>query len=174
MVNGKQISFGTFALVVGLLLVALASGGLAAQSQVTMGDLVTANNNYPFNYTVNGRFQVAYSAAEINKPSGAPISHVEFHGQNIAPIPTYTNFQLRMAHSTLTPLTTTGSFDTNYTPPLVVALQGNIQATQSPGMNGLFWYKFTLSTWPAPVLCTSRYESRFLRGVLRRGMVPQR
>ena len=29
-------------------------------------------------------------------------------------------------------------------------------------------------SWPAPVLCTSRYESRFLRGVLRRGMVPQR
>jgi len=38
----------------------------------------------------------------------------------------------------------------------------------------LFGYRGSMAFWPAPVLCTSCYESRCLGRVLRRGTVPQR
>ncbi|MCB9931986.1 MAG: choice-of-anchor D domain-containing protein [Planctomycetes bacterium] len=100
-------------------------------------------NTYPFSYSAgNGRFQSAYTAAEINATPGALIYEVRVYASTVTTIPTYTNLRLRLAHTNLSPLSITGGFDTNNSTPFATCL-GPSNFTPTVASN---WYIFPLTT----------------------------
>jgi hypothetical protein len=129
------------------------SATLASQTTVTMGDVSGANNSFPFNYGINGRFQHSYSSTEIGLAGGGTVVEVRVHGSTVAP-PTFNNFRLRLGHSTLTPLGLTGTFDTNYTGNLTVCMGDTgtsspvsvAPTTATSTVAGRQWYVFALTT----------------------------
>ncbi len=129
------------------------SAALAAQTTVTMGDLTQANNSFPFNYsTGSGRFQHSYSSTEIGIAGGGTVVEVRVHG-NIIATPTFNNFRLRLAHSTLSPLALSGTFAANYTGNLAVCMGDpgttspvNVTPTTATStVTGRQWYVFALT-----------------------------
>jgi hypothetical protein len=126
-------------------LLMLGAGSLGAQTIITIG-VAGQVNNFPFNYSVgNGRFQWAYSSTEINQSGGCTIDEIRVWGSTVTP-PTYNNFRLRLAHSSLTPQTITGTFDTNYTGTLSTCI-GPVNFTpQTVAGSGGTWYRFPLTT----------------------------
>ena len=155
-----------FALLV-LVFASLIATGIAAQTTVTIG-VQSAGNNYPFNYGTRGRYQTLYSAAEMALASGGTITEVQVWGSTLATLPTFNNFRLRLAHSTLTPLTTTANFDTNYSGTLATCLgPSNFQPTTT----GALYYRFPLTTTFAyngtqSILVDFSYDSRTSAGWL--------
>lgn len=89
--------------------------GLAAQTTVTLGTY-GSGNQFPFNtsgYSPSSmRYQTCYTASEINLGSGATLTEIRVPmTANPSTMPTWSNFRLRVAHSTTAPtaLTTTGT-----------------------------------------------------------------
>jgi hypothetical protein len=123
-----------------LFLVSLFAAGVSAQTTVTIGVQGTANS-WPFNYTAgNGRYQTLYSASEMT--TAGTITEIRVYGSNVTP-PTFTNLRLRLAHSTLQPLTITGTFDTNYTGTLTTVLG---PSNYTPSKTGTNYSNFPLTT----------------------------
>ncbi|MCA8916899.1 MAG: right-handed parallel beta-helix repeat-containing protein [Planctomycetes bacterium] len=108
-----------------------------------------SGNAFPFNFSPgNGRFQSAYSAAEINLASGGLVTEIRVYGSAITTVPQYGNLRLRLAHTTLGVAALTANFDTNYSGTLATGL-GPVNYTPNtlPGATTSFnWYVFTLTT----------------------------
>ncbi len=119
-----------------LVLAALFSAPLAGQAVITLGTVAsptTPGNLFPFNFTASGRYQICYTAAEISLSSGATITEVRC-SKNNGSLPTFNNFQLRMAHSTTSPQAMSTTYDSNYIGALSVNLgPSNFTPTEAGG-----------------------------------------
>lgn len=134
-------------------LLALFSASVAGQTTVTLG-VTPTTNAFPFN-TASMRYQAAYSATEINLPGGATLTEVRVHKNN-GTIPTYNNFRLRVAHTTLNTTgtgTLTTTYDSNYSGSLSTAIGDTLPGTSpvnllpsSVTVGGVEWVRFPFTT----------------------------
>ncbi|MCF6227972.1 MAG: hypothetical protein L3J82_04785 [Planctomycetes bacterium] len=96
------------------LICAVSSGTLVAQQTVTLGNLTSINNNWPFNYPGGtGRFQTAYQASELGMTGGGVISEIRVRGSTVSP-PTY-GLEINMGYTTNGVNALSGNFASNYT-----------------------------------------------------------
>ncbi|HRJ78865.1 MAG TPA: hypothetical protein PLF37_10150, partial [Planctomycetota bacterium] len=109
-----------------MFLFAVVATTLGAQTTVTLGTY-SSGNQFPFNtfgYSPSSmRYQTSYGASEINLTSGAQLIEVRVPMTSVpATMPTWNNFRLRIAHSTLAVTALTTSYDTNYTGTLTTCI----------------------------------------------------
>jgi len=126
-----------------LLVLAITAFACIAQAQTTREiGTQTSGNSWPFNYTnSSGRYQTAYSAAELNLPTGGTLIRVEVFRNNGA-VPSFTDFRLRAAHSSLAPTALTTSYDANYAATLSTCIGPSTLQPQEQGS----WVQFPCTT----------------------------
>ncbi|MCW8136797.1 MAG: hypothetical protein KIT75_14175, partial [Planctomycetota bacterium] len=89
-----------------------------AQTTIGLGASTTTGNVIPFNLSgspwgESGRYQTAYSGAEINLASGGTVTEIRVRSISGSPT-TYGNFRLRLAHTQSNPTALSGTFAQNF------------------------------------------------------------